>query len=500
MPEITTSEKFTKFWRFPLLSKITFFFFGIILTMVLAGLIFLLQMDEVFTTGEADFQSLELSQNLQREFPLESDAATKYFDSRDPSQVHDFVRYDAYIRGRIDSLLRKTGGKETHPLIEMVSLRHRQYGEFFRMQSEVGQVGQNGNLGEIMLLNRSLRDSVNAGLQLMTRSFQSSTLKGLRSFFPQARVAILSGMIVLSLAFVVASVLAIMLARMILKPIKALQAGTQKVGEGKYETVRVTSNDEVADLTRAFNMMSEKLRQLDELRMELMSEISHEMRTPLQVIKAGCYTIIHTKDGPALTQRQRDAVAMIHQSSNRINAFVNSFLDVAKMEAGLMKFNFEELKLVELLTPLVQEAQLIAQTRLITLEFLTGELPALRIDKERMTQLFTNLLSNALKYTPDNGKIAVRLSTVAECPNLPKNEKGCVRVEVQDTGVGIPESDLARLFDKFYQANNVPLVNEKGSGLGLALVKHVSEAHGGRVSVRSEVGSGSTFTVELPVS
>ncbi len=112
------------------------------------------------------------------------------------------------------------------------------------------------------------------------------------------------------------------------------------MSEALYETVPITSNDEIAELTVAFNSMSDKLKHLDEMRMQLMSEISHEMRTPLQVIKAGCYSIIHTKDGPTLTQRQRDAVGMIHQATNRINQFVNSFLDIVKMEAGLMKFNF----------------------------------------------------------------------------------------------------------------------------------------------------------------
>lgn len=244
--------------------------------------------------------------------------------------------------------------------------------------------------------------------------------------------------------------------------------------------------------------MSDKLKQLDEMRMQMMSEISHEMRTPLQVIKAGCYSIIHTKDGPTLTQRQRDAVAMISQATNRINQFVNSFLDIAKMEAGLMKFNIEEADLIELLTPLVQEAGLIAQTRQIRLDFYHDPVERLKIDKERLSQAVSNLISNALKYTPDNGTIAVRISKSSGFDGIAPSGTECVRIEVQDSGVGIPESDLGRLFQKFYQAKNVPLVNEKGSGLGLALVKHVAEAHGGRVSVASKVGSGSTFTMFLP--
>jgi signal transduction histidine kinase len=113
--------------------------------------------------------------------------------------------------------------------------------------------------------------------------------------------------------------------------------------------------------------------------------------------------------------------------------------------------------------------------------------------------VYSNLLSNALKYTPDNGRISVCVTKMDECADANKNGKGCVKIEVQDSGVGIPEADLKKLFNKFYQAQNTPLVNEKGSGLGLALVKHVAEAHGGNVSVRSQVGAGSTFTVVIPV-
>ena len=190
---------------------------------------------------------------------------------------------------------------------------------------------------------------------------------------------------------------------------------------------------------------------------------------------------------------------MIHQATNRINQFVNSFLDIAKMEAGLMKFRFEEANLVDVLNPLVQEAVLIAQTRQIELKLQTSDVPSIRLDRERMSQVFSNLMSNALKYTPDGGTINIRLGIVPECPGFSAEGKGCIRIDVEDSGVGIPRDDLGKLFSKFFQAQNVPLVNEKGSGLGLALVKHVSEAHGGRVSVDSEVGVGSTFSILLPL-
>jgi signal transduction histidine kinase len=132
----------------------------------------------------------------------------------------------------------------------------------------------------------------------------------------------------------------------------------------------------------------------------------------------------------------------------------------------------------------------------------------MKLDKDKMGQVFTNLLSNALKYTPDSGMIRVSVKPVdraaAAAVGGPSgaaasaNGEGFVRIDVADSGVGIPPEDVGKLFGKFFQAKNVPHVKEKGSGLGLALVKHVTEAHGGRVSVESEVGTGSTFSVFLP--
>jgi signal transduction histidine kinase len=121
-----------------------------------------------------------------------------------------------------------------------------------------------------------------------------------------------------------------------------------------------------------------------------------------------------------------------------------------------------------------------------------------KIDRERMSQVFSNLLSNALKYTPDNGSITVTVQHLLHYDPSFFGENGCVKIDVADTGVGIPKEDLQKLFSKFFQAKNVPHVNEKGSGLGLALVKHVTEAHGGKVDVSSEVGKGSIFSVVLP--
>jgi two-component system sensor histidine kinase GlrK len=468
--------------------------------MVLSSFFLLFQMNDAFQSGEAEFKSFQLAQDVDRRYSFEHDAASRFFATGDSNYVRDFRRNGGNVVRDLDSLARNTSEQKTRSLIAQMSGIHDRYARAFDRARQVPAGAPDSLAARSRERFNGLYDSLRTQFAVVNEALQSSLLHSLKTFFQRTPIALSGGTITLALSFVVALAVAIMLARTVTKPIQALKAGTEKVGDGVYETVVVTTSDEVADLTKAFNMMSEKLRQLDEMRMQMMSEISHEMRTPLQVIKAGCYTIIHAKDGAPLIQRQRDAVGMIHQATNRINNFVNSFLDIAKMEAGLMKFNFLRESLLDVLSPIVQEAQLIAQTRQIMLEFAHEELPTLMIDKERLSQVFSNLLSNALKYTPDSGRIDVRVTRAVSRAENAAEERRWARVEIQDSGVGIPESDLGRLFNKFYQAKNAPLVNEKGSGLGLALVKHVTEAHGGRVSVRSKVGAGSTFIVELPLT
>ena len=485
--------------RVSLRSKILGGFALIIIILVVFSIVVLYMLGSAFSPGQSEFRNFQLSQNLQKYFKAEHEAAVNLLESRDTTAYSKAFPITRRFQADGESLMQSTDRSEMRSLLGIIVTEHGKYVDFLHAEEINTGTRTADDSAATRRREQSLFNNVMPRIQSLNDTYQTSVSKTLRSLDERTKDAIIGACIILCLALVVAFSLAVMVARTLTKPIQALKAGTEKVAEGVYEDVPVTSNDEVADLTNAFNLMSDKLKQLDEMRIQLMREISHEMRTPLQVIKAGCYTILHAKDAPALAQRQRNAVGMIHQAANRINHFVNSFLDVAKMEAGLMKFNFEEIGLIELLTPLIQEAQLIAKTREITVELTTGELPTMMLDTERMGQVFSNLLSNALKYTPNNGSVTIHATRATDCGAVDRNGKGCVRIDVRDTGVGIPEADIEKLFSKFYQANNVPLVNEKGSGLGLALVKHVVEAHGGRVSVKSHVGEGSTFSVLLPL-
>lgn len=491
-----TQNKNLANFRVPLLLKILAGYGLIILFFVMASMTVL---SELFPEDQPAFRTLSLIRYLDRVFETEIVVGDKFIETGSSTDQKKITLTKSEFIKTADSLSRIIGIDTLRLLLESIKRDHDKYESILLDEvnkTDIKEIGYKFSEGQTQnkILNEIRRD-----IEKLNNQFIPILDDAISRYNKKMNDAVTTVRWAIALWLIVGSAIAFLLVRMFIKPIRALQLGTMKVGEGHYETVPVTSNDEIADLTRAFNLMSEKLKQLDDMRMQMMSEISHEMRTPLQVIKAGCYSIVHTKDGVPLAQKQKDAVGMIHQATNRINNFVNSFLDIAKMEAGLMKFNYEQNDLIEVITPLIQEAQLIAQTRQIKLDFAYDKFAKMILDKERMSQVLSNLLSNALKYTPDEGIITVQIKKVLTSLAEGKPPLDCVRIEVKDTGVGIPEADLTKLFNKFYQAQNVPLVKEKGSGLGLALVKHVSEAHGGKVGVQSEVGKGSTFTILLPL-
>ncbi len=485
--------------RIPLFWKILGGFVTIILVMLLMSIVVLVQLQSLFFSDQSEFKIVPITEHIDRLVESQRELSLKYAETRDDYSGRTLQVISSQCTLYIDSLGKLLDRPELRAEAAAAGAHSRSYSQFvdslmIRMRAEPAYDA----LGALKPRLAAL-DSVRTPIVHLREAYIPSLSKLLRNFGQQTSEATTTAWIIVLISLVIGLVAATLLARGFTRPIESLMSGTEKVAEGKYETVPISSRDEIADLTIAFNSMSEKLRKLDEMRMQLMSEISHEMRTPLQVIKAGCYSIMHAKDASPLVDRQREAVGMIHQATNRINQFVNSFLDIAKMEAGLMKFNFVETDMTELIAPLVQEGQLIAQSRGIAVKLDAGETPKLMIDRERMSQVFSNLLSNALKYTPDNGSITIGIHHLAECAEMKARPGGSVRVDVADTGVGIPKEDLEKLFQKFYQAKNTPLVNEKGSGLGLALVKHVTEAHGGVVRVASEIGAGSTFSLFLPL-
>jgi signal transduction histidine kinase len=269
------------------------------------------------------------------------------------------------------------------------------------------------------------------------------------------------------------------------RSLSRLTIATAQLADGAFtQPIRVTSRDEIGELARSFNRMAVRLREVDHLKEEFFSHISHELRTPLTSVKEATHLLLDGVQGP-LTPKQERLVGIIATSSGRILKLVNQVLELSRLRAHLLPLERRSVdvekvvvRALEELRPQVEEKGLAVGRATIGTDF------ALQGDEDQLLRVVVNLVGNAVKFTPHGGAVTVGLTDVG-----PE-----VEIAVEDTGIGIPATDLAGIFDPYKQAHR----GHGGSGLGLAIVKGLVEAHGGSVHVESGAGRGSRFLVRLP--
>jgi PAS domain S-box-containing protein len=231
-----------------------------------------------------------------------------------------------------------------------------------------------------------------------------------------------------------------------------------------------------------------KEKEIDRMKSELISNVSHELRTPLTTIKEGISLVFDGSLG-RINADQKASLAIAKQDIDRLARLINDLLDISKIEAGRMELKKSSVVISSLAEEVLFSFQNQAGKKHIQLKTrLKRGLPPLYIDPDKISQVLANLISNGIKFTPENGSITVGV----------KDKGKEVEISVADTGVGISQDNIARLFDRFSQFNRVYGPGERGTGLGLAISKEIAEMHGGRISVESEFRKGSTFTFSLP--
>ncbi|WP_082233956.1 ATP-binding protein [Halobacillus massiliensis] len=232
-------------------------------------------------------------------------------------------------------------------------------------------------------------------------------------------------------------------------------------------------------------------RRLDKLREDFIANVSHELRTPISMLQGYSEAIV---DDIAETKEDKNELAkIIHDESLRIGRLVNELLDLARMEAGHMNLNIEKIEIQPFVEKIVRKFKGIAQDKDIDLQMnVPNEVSYLNIDPDRMEQVLTNLIDNAIRHTEPEGIVNVKVEY--------KKERQTWLVNVSDTGHGIPEEDLPFIFERFYKADKSRQRNKekKGTGLGLAIAKNIVDAHHGVISVQSKIGLGTTFEINLP--
>jgi signal transduction histidine kinase len=233
-----------------------------------------------------------------------------------------------------------------------------------------------------------------------------------------------------------------------------------------------------------------RLRELDQLKSDFLSNVSHEFRTPLAAIKGFVDNLLDGVTGP-LPDKQRHYLVRVHDNVERLSRMVSDLLDLTRIEAGKIELVPETLDVAATIAEATESLRPLARARNIGLTAALAACPPIWGDPDKVHQVLTNLISNGLKFSPPGGRVTV--SVAAEPPEM-------VRIAVRDTGLGIPPGERERVFDKFYQVGRVDGERPPGSGLGLTIARHLVELHGGRIWVEGGLGEGSTFVVLLPAS
>jgi signal transduction histidine kinase len=271
------------------------------------------------------------------------------------------------------------------------------------------------------------------------------------------------------------------------RPLHRLQRATQAVAAREFsEPLTVSGPSEIRDLTQAFNRMAEQLGEIDRLKDEFFTSISHDLRSPLAAIRWSA-DLLHTGSLGPLTTKQMSRTETIRSSSQRLLSLVSQIVELGRLRAGQVQLDLRQTDLRGVIVQAVDEVRSLAEHGELRLDVAVPEdLPVITADPERLHQVLVNLLANAVRFTPPGGRVSVSAEL----------DTDTVTVRVVDTGVGIPADLLPKVFDPYEQAHR----GRGGSGVGLTVVRGLVEAHGGRVWVKSEEGRGSSFTFTLPVS
>lgn len=290
------------------------------------------------------------------------------------------------------------------------------------------------------------------------------------------------------LATLIVFVFSLIVSRWLTRPVAALTAGVEQISRGDFKSrVHVAGRGEMAKLAETFNLMSERLENLDNSRNQFVSNASHELKTPLATMKILLESLIYQDDmDPAL---RREFMQDIDKEIDRLNSVIGDLLTLVHIDSHKMKLHREMMFLADAVKETVRRLAPLANGRGQEIEVSISDACEIHADSLKIQQVIYNIIENGIKYTPDGGKISVRLF----------REGRDAILQISDTGVGIPPEDLPHIFDRFYRVDKARSRDTGGTGLGLSIVQQIVRLHAGSIDVQSQLGEGTTFTIELPM-
>lgn len=476
---------------FTIFKRLALGYLAILLVVVALGIYTTLRLDQLNqitrSISSIDGETIRIATKLRTNTLSQSGFEKKYIVSRDKDFYNQFLEIEKHIETDLKRISVLIDSPEKKRLISDIKKSHSRYLSIVQNLVHSTKIDkkypQKRDQEEKKKLIDETADKLDQVIEIakadVERKIKRSGEIGARA----SRVTVTISMA----AIIMGILIAFFNARTINHPILLLIKGTRKIAKGKFEKhITIPSPPEIKELANAFNLMCDRLKKIDEIKADLFSNISHDLRTPLAIIRESASLLLFNGSSTRFSKKEYKLISIIEEECERLINSVNTILDISRMDAGMTDYNMEKYNLFHLIERSVSNIRPIAESRGINLGVnIGGRLPPVNIDGERIGQALGNLLDNAMKFTTQGEKVTVAATL--------KDTKEFVEVSVSDSGCGIPKENIEEIFDKF------KMLHGKGTGLGLYIARHIINAHGGDIWVKSEQGRGSTFSFTVPV-
>ena len=438
------------------------------------------------------FPAVETAKRLITSLYAQLKSDKQYLVLRDTTLLKDFLQEAENFRKTLNALQEQEQPGSTLEFLEKAKRLHE---EFHTLFLSVGV--EQADRSSLAIENyEGKRDALITAMTQAITAYITSQEASVGAILKDSHLRSVQAQEITKQLLVMALVLGLGLAGIasysILRPLRRVKAQIRRIGQGQFGgTISLSVPQELRELVGQVNWMGEKLQKLDEMKSEFLANISHELRTPLTSIREGSQLLLDGIPG-TLTRDQRETLTIISESSQRLNHLIGNLLDLSRMEADMVSYNFSPTDLNRLAVRSTEKVKFLAERKNIhlSLDLVQSKVRLYDLDGPRMEQVLENLLSNAIKFSPEGTTVLIR--------SRPDSSGDGVQFTVSDTGPGIPEADLPHIFERFYQGKTHEGRVYVGSGIGLALAKRVVEAHGGKIWAESILGTGTALHFTIP--
>ncbi len=451
------------------------------------------------------FRATLISLDLMRHRDLIEEYCRKYFAIYDPDYLKLLRAYEGDFEASLKAIRTNVRSRDEHAAVGRLT------NQWIDFTAALNQFADDPNTRSVSALPANLSDLLErlrtATAEVYEETLRTIELEVARSRFTGEKARIVSWSVAGS-AFLVSLIISLWIARSVSQPLKRLTEGTRAIAGGDF-TYRLddSMNDEFSQVARDFNAMSHRLNELDQLKKDFVSHVTHEIKNPLASMQETIELLLEEIPGP-LSDKQKRLLKLNLKSGKRLSSMIGNLLDLSRMEAGVMEYEFRSQDLVPLLQAAMEEFEVQAQEKKIQIHCSFSD-PRLAVecDGDRIIQVVANLISNAIKFSPPMSTIEVRAEPSMEGPPgvvlyssgnsaSASQRNGLAVVSVSDSGTGVPDAEKARIFQKFHQARR-PRLSGQGAGLGLAICRTIIEAHHGVLWVEDNPKGGSIFRFTL---